>query len=105
MHNWTKNGRYRLIGAFLILNLGLPSNADLADYDETIAMDETGAGPVPISKLTSAVALDGANSSPFNFGTVSGAATCEFIVEGDPVAGGRDGFLAVGSNSASSLRY
>ena len=36
---------------------------------------------------------------------MSGESTFEFIVEGDPVAGGRDGYLAVGSNSSSSLRY
>jgi len=105
MHNWMKNDRYRLIGTVILLSLWLPSHADLADYDEAISMDETGAGPVPVSKLTSAVALDGSNRSAFDFGNVSGAATCEFIVEGDPAAGGRDGFLAVGSNTTSSLRY
>ena len=29
----------------------------------------------------------------------------EFILSGDPVAGGRDGFLGVGANATFSLRY
>lgn len=91
--------------ALTLAILCLPAHASLTLYDQAIAADEAGAGPNPVSKLTSPVALDGTNSSAFNFGSVSGASTCEFIVEGDPVAGGRNGFLAVGSNSASSLRY
>ena len=84
---------------------GLSSRASLNLYDQSLAADEIGRGPVPISKLTSATSLNGSNSFAFNFGTVSGESTFEFIVEGDPVAGGRDGYLAVGSNSSSSLRY
>ena len=84
---------------------GLSSRASLDHYDQSLAADEIGGGPVPISKLTSATSLNGSNSFAFNFGAVSGESTFEFIVEGDPVAGGRDGYLAVGSNSSSSLRY
>ena len=68
------------------------AGGSLTLYDQEIAADEGGAGPFPVAKNTSAVVLNGSNSSAFNFGTTSGAATCEFIVEGDPVAGGRDGF-------------
>jgi len=94
-----------LITPFLLLSGTQRNHASLTLYDQTIAADEAGAGPVPVSKLTTAVTLNGANSSSFDFGTVSGAATCEFIVEGDTIAGGQDGYLAVGSNSSSSLRY
>ncbi|MDA7930797.1 CotH kinase family protein [Akkermansiaceae bacterium] len=83
----------------------LPARASLTLYDQAITADEAGVGSIPTAKLVSAVTLDGSNSSSFNFGTVSGASTCEFIVEGNPTTGGRDGFLAVGSNSSSSLRY
>ena len=79
--------------------------ASLAMYDTSITDDENGAGPVPVAKLTSAVTLSGSNSHAFNFGSTSGAVTIEFIVEGDPASGGRDGFLAVGNGSSSSLRY
>ena len=89
----------------LISISGLSSRASLNLYDQSLAADEIGGGPIPISKLTSATSLNGSNSFAFNFGTVSGESTFEFIVEGDPVAGGRDGYLAVGSNSSSSLRY
>ena len=92
--------------ALLVLpSATLPARASLTLYDQAITADEAGVGSIPTAKLVSAVTLDGSNSSSFNFGTVSGASTCEFIVEGNPTTGGRDGFLAVGSNSSSSLRY
>ena len=89
----------------LVFVSGLCSKASLKLYDQSLAADEIGGGPISIAKLTSATTLNGSNSFPFNFGAVSGESTFEFIVEGDPVAGGRDGYLAVGSNSSSSLRY
>jgi hypothetical protein len=88
-----------------IFVLPLAGHASLALYDASISADETGAGPVPLAKLTSAVSFNGSNNSAFDFGANSGAVTMEFVVEGDPIAGGQDGFLAVGSNSTSSLRY
>jgi len=97
--------RSRFLTTCLIPVLWLPTRASLTLYDQAIVSDEAGAGPVPVSKLTAAVSLNGANSSAFNFGTISGASTCEFIVEGDPAGGGQNGFLAVGSNTSSSLRY
>jgi hypothetical protein len=45
------------------------------------------------------------NKSAFNFGNNSGDVTMEFVLQGDPVAGGPDGYLAVGANANSSLRY
>jgi len=89
----------------LVFGSGLSSKASLKLYDQSLAADEIGGGPISISKLTSATTLNGSNSFAFNFGVISGESTFEFIVEGDPVAGGRDGYLAVGSNSSSSLRY
>ncbi len=105
MHFFVNGLSQRLPASFLLFVLWLPAHASLTLYDQSITADEAGAGPIPVSKLTAAVTLNGSNNSAFDFGTVSGASTCEFIVEGDPVAGGRDGFLAVGSNSSSSLRY
>lgn len=87
--------------------LVMPSlgHASLALYDAAITEDAGGAGPVPIAQLTSAVTFSGSNRSAFDFGATSGSVTMEFIVEGDTTAGGRDGYLAVGSNSTSSLRF
>lgn len=100
------SGFHQRVLLHILLSLfWVSAHASLTLYDEAIAADETGAGPVPASKLTVAVTLDGSNRSAFNFGAVSGDSTYEFVVEGDPVAGGQDGFLAVGSNSSSSLRY
>ena len=86
--------------ALLVVTLvslsGLSLRASLNLYDQSLAADEIGGGPISISKLTSATTLNGSNSFAFNFGVISGESTFEFIVEGDPVAGGRDGYLAVG---------
>ena len=95
----------RILASLVLLIATLPARASLTLYDQAITADEAGVGPIPTAKLVSAVTLNGSNSSLFNFRTVSGASTCEFIVEGNPTTGGRDGFLAVGSNSSSSLRY
>jgi len=103
--------QFRLLTLGKTLSISLISviigsaGGSLTLYDQEIAADEAGAGPFPVAKNTSAVVLNGSNNSAFNFGATSGAVTCEFIVEGDPAAGGRDGFLAVGANATSSLRY
>ncbi len=73
----------------------------LAAYDAAITADSTAA----LAKLTNVVTLDGLAGVPFNFGATSGDTTMEFILRGDPVATGDSGFLAVGTNSDSSLRY
>ena len=58
---------------------------NLSAYDATIAADAAG-GLVPLAQLTNAVRTDG-TGVPFNFGTNSGDATMEFILEGDPNPG------------------
>lgn len=76
-------------------------NEALSAYDSAITGDSTAA----LAKLTSAVTLDGTAGEPFNFGATSGDTTMEFILEGDPVATGNSGYLAVGENMTSNLRY
>ena len=76
------------------------SQATLALYDAAIDGSGFTARTTSVSP-----ALDGTNNVAFDFGSISGDATFEFILRGDPVAGGRDGFLAVGTNSGNSLRY
>ena len=66
--------------------------AALPEYDAAIS-----AGPLqPTSRL-------GTNSAPFNFGSISGDATFEFIVAGTTAA--PNGYLAVGANATSNLRF
>jgi hypothetical protein len=79
----------------------------LSVYDSVIAADHgDGTGLIPHQALLSVPsAFDSTNSSPFDFGIVSGDATFEFVLQGDPDLGGRDGFLAVAENSTFSLRY
>ncbi|MGI8603929.1 MAG: CotH kinase family protein [Verrucomicrobiales bacterium] len=76
--------------------------SSLADYDAAITADGQ-AGVTPTAKLTNPATFTGANSTPFNFGSISGASSMEFIVEGTP--SGIDAWLAVGSNSLSNLRF
>ena len=92
---------------FIALAFALPSsgNASLALYDSAITADAAGNGSAPVSKLSTAASFDGSDSRVFDFGVTSGAVTMEFIVEGDPLASGQDGYLAVGANASSSLRY
>jgi hypothetical protein len=94
--------------AFVFLVAGLvfaPSSltASLIAYDAAIAEDAAG-GLMPLARLTSALALTGSNRGAFNFGTNSGAATMEFILEGDPSVN-PSAYLAVGANANSNLRY
>jgi hypothetical protein len=79
-------------------------NPRLDLYDSTIVEDATG-GLTPLATLTNKVDLTGTAGEPFDFGPTSGDTSMEFILEGDPVATGDCGFLAVGQNSGSSLRY
>jgi hypothetical protein len=73
----------------------------LSAYDAAISADSTEA----IAKLTNSVTLDGTAGAPFNFGATFGDTTMEFVLAGDPVATGDSGYLAVGENTTSSLRY
>ncbi len=83
----------------LLALLAISARAGLTEYDAAIATDATPA----VSKLTNAVTFTGTNSSLFNFGSITGDATFEFIVEGTPSTA--DGYLAVGANSTSNLRF
>lgn len=73
----------------------------LTAYDAAITSDT----PAPVARLDSAVTLDGTNGVPFDFGGTFGDATMEFVIQGDPNATGDSGYLAVGENTAYSLRY
>jgi len=103
-HFSVQNVRWFIATAAFFLS-AVAAGASLALYDAAILDDENGGGPVPLTKLASAVTFNGNNSSAFNFGATSDSVTMEFIVEGDTAAGGPDGYLAVGSNSSSSLRF
>ena len=94
----------RLLLAGLFVSLAAPARATLESYDSAINED-AGSGLVPLAKMTSAVALTGRIRAAFNFGNSSGDVTMEFILVGDPSAGGTVGYLAVGSNTGSSLRF
>jgi hypothetical protein len=56
-----------------------------------------------VSRSRDAIVLTGTSRVPWNFGPVSGDATFEFIVSGDPSA--QSGYLAVGANASSNLRF
>lgn len=75
----------------------------LTNYDAVITADAAG-GLTPLATLTNAVTLNGGAGVPFDFGQGFGDVTMEFILEGDPTAG-PDGYLAVGENTTSNLRY
>jgi hypothetical protein len=77
---------------------------DLTAYDAAITADAA-TGLTPLAKLTNQVVLNGTGAVPFEFGATSGDASIEFILEGDPIATGDSGYLAVGEVTTSSLRY
>lgn len=79
-------------------------NPRLDTFDAAIAADKA-TGLTPLVTLTNTVTLTGAAGEAFDFGPNSGDVTMEFILEGDPEATGDSGFLAVGENTTSSLRY
>ncbi len=74
--------------------------ASLVDYDA--AIDTSGF----TSRSTTAATFDGSNIVAFDFGAIAGDATFEFIISGDPAAGGRNGYIGrADANPANSLRY
>jgi hypothetical protein len=81
-----------------------PCRGSLGDYDAAILADD-GQGLAAVAKLTAPVTFNDTNRAAFNFGNTSGDVTIEFVLEGDPVAGGPNGYLAVGSNATSNLRF
>lgn len=94
--------QYLLILAWA--GLPLSSFATLTAYDNMISEDAS-AGLTPVAKLTSAVTLSGANRAPFDFGQNAGDVTIEFVLEGNPAPSAFAAYLAVGSNTASNLRF
>ncbi|MFT6862843.1 MAG: hypothetical protein ACJAVK_001403, partial [Akkermansiaceae bacterium] len=87
--------------AIMALAAGSLQGASLVNYDAAIAGSGFTSRTTDVSP-----AFDTTNSVAFDFGAISGDATFEFIVSGDPVGGGQNGFLAVGtSDAANSLRY
>ena len=93
----------RWLALLTILFWLTPARAALSHYDAAISTDAA-AGLLPLAKLTNALTFDDANKSAFNFGNNSGDVTMEFVLQGDPVAGGPDGYLAVAANANISLR-
>lgn len=79
------------------------SDVPLENYDASV-LEDVQRGLEPVVSLTTAVTLDGTTGVPFDFGTATGDATIEFILEADPLFT-NSSFLAVGSDSDSSLRY
>ena len=76
----------------------------LANYDSVIAADN--AGTLPHTGISSStLTFDTTNNEVFDFGAVFDSATAEFIVTGDPVAGGQNGFLGVGADPIYNLRF
>jgi hypothetical protein len=100
----------RLFSAIVITGAALSSAAfaSLAFYDAEISdAHGGGAGTLPYaSVLTTPAIFDGTNIELFDFGTISGDATFEFILSGDPVAGGDNGYIGrADANAGNSLRY
>lgn len=95
----------RLLLVLFPFFLATTTFASLEAYDAVIISDQVDSGLMTVTSLTSAVSFDGSAGVPFNFGVSSGAVSMEFILDGDPVGGGLNAYLAVGANSVSSLRY
>jgi hypothetical protein len=89
------------VAAWLGLGVAVAVQASLESYDTAIAADAAG-GLLPQARLLTGVVLDGTARVPFDFGTVPGDASFEFIVEGNPAT---SAYLAVGANVVSNLRY
>ena len=87
------------VGILLLATSSL-HGASLAAYDTAIA------GSGFTARSTTAATFDGSNIELFDFGAISGDATFEFILSGDPVAGGNNGYIGrADSNAGNSLRY
>ena len=100
----------RLFNAILIAGAILTpaSFANFASYDGEISdAHDGGAGTLPYAAiLTTPAVFDGSNIELFDFGAISGDATFEFILSGDPVAGGNNGYIGrADANAGNSLRY
>lgn len=90
-------------GVLLLIGGMTVAQASLEAYDTQITSDAAG-GLAPTARLSAALWFYGTNRAAFNFGTSSGNATMEFILEGNP-ATTTSAYLAVGANSSSNLRF
>ncbi len=103
--SFLRTGFSSIACALVVLACGaMDARASLPAYDAVIAIDAS-SGLATLSKLTNTLALTGANRGAFNFGANSGDVTMEFILTGSPAFGSGSSFIAVGANTASSLRY
>lgn len=93
-----------LLGLLFLASGAASAWGSLQSYDVAIDQDAA-AGLSAVARLTAPVVFTGSNRAHFNFGVVPGDATLEFILQGDPVREGNDGYLAVGANTRSNLRY
>ncbi len=96
--------RSLLLLSFVCVVSRMNAGTSLPAYDATVTADAT-AGLAPLARMTNTLALTGANRGAFNFGANSGDVTMEFILTGNPSFGSGSSFIAVGANTASSLRY
>ncbi len=92
-----------LTAAFVTAGSISTASANLTLYDQTIAADNTGGLPYA-GILSTAQVFDGTSTLAFNFGSISGAGTFEFILEGDPSVSSA-AIIAEGSNGGNTLRY
>ncbi len=87
-----------------LLLAGGVASASVESYDAVVDVDATG-GLSPAARLTTPAVFNGGNRQAFNFGAVTGDATFEFILQGNPTAITTTAYLAVGANATSNLRY
>lgn len=80
------------------------AHGKLDDYDAAIANDMRD-GLEPVARLTIPAEINGSQRAAFDFGNVTGSATFEFILKGDPTPSTGAVCLAVGTNTSSVLRY
>lgn len=78
----------------------LPQERSVTAYDKAVE-DDIAAGLTPAGRLTASINSPAA----FDFGAISGDATMEFILDGNPNVGTGSAYLAVGTNAGSNLRY
>ena len=86
------------------ISLTVTASASLPAYDDAVAAD-IGTGLNPLARLTNSAVLNGSTRVAYNFGANSGDVTMEFVLTGNPSFGSGSSFIAVGANTASSLRY
>jgi hypothetical protein len=97
---------FSLLALLAAVSIGgrIAAHATLDDYDAAITNDMRD-GLSPVARLTAPAEINGTNRAAFDFGNVTGSATFEFILKGDPAPSTGAVCLAVGTNTSSVLRY